>query len=215
MRIRFSVLLTAALLLASLLLTSFAPFGGKNARLKLLAKHLSGSFSSAQQAAKDSDFYDVTLNVVRIWPKQKEGYWLYVEQAITQNLKKPYRQRVYHVTQKGDTFCSKVYELKNPEAYANKHTDRSAFDALTPDSLIDRPGCAVYLTYSKGVFKGTTRAKDCASDFRGASYATSEVSVYKDHIESWDRGFDAEGKHLWGSAKGAYFFQRNSKKGFK
>ena len=212
MQKRFSLFLTVSLLSAGLFTTSFSPFGGKSRQLTLLAKHLAGSFSSAQQAGKDADFYDVTLNVIRIWPKQEDGYWLYVEQAITKTLKKPYRQRIYHVTQKGDTFCSKVYELKQPETYANRYTDKTAFNTLTPDSLIDRPGCAVYLTYHKGVFKGATRGKDCLSDFRGAAYATSEVSVFKDHIESWDRGFDAQGNHLWGSAKGPYLFKRNGKK---
>ena len=36
--------------------------------------------------------------------------------------------------------------------------------------------------------------------------ATSEVVVSPGRIESWDRGFDAEGAQVWGAEKGAYVF---------
>jgi hypothetical protein len=36
--------------------------------------------------------------------------------------------------------------------------------------------------------------------------ATSEVVVSPGRIESWDRGFDAEGVQVWGAEKGAYVF---------
>ena len=40
------------------------------------------------------------------------------------------------------------------------------------------------------------------STLRGASSATSEVEVHPDRVVSWDRGFDAERKHVWGAEKG-------------
>jgi hypothetical protein len=41
---------------------------------------------------------------------------------------------------------------------------------------------------------------------RGATYATSEVVINKQMLESWDRGWDASGKQMWGATKSGYQF---------
>jgi hypothetical protein len=41
---------------------------------------------------------------------------------------------------------------------------------------------------------------------KGASYATSEVVIYSDKLISWDRGWNDEGKQVWGAQKGGYVF---------
>lgn len=184
----------------------------QTAKLRKLSKRLTGSFSSARQAGTDTAYFDVSLNTARIWTAREDGYWLYVEQAISKRQTAPYRQRVYHLTQKGDTLMSEIFELKNPQKFINQHKNPDAFNALSPDSLVALPGCTVYLTKQKKAFKGATRANNCANDFRGASYATSEVNVYKDRLESWDRGYDAQGNQIWGAVKGPYIFRKNTKK---
>ena len=76
---------------------------------------------SAAQAAEDPDFYDIRLEMVRIWPDRTDGIWLYVEQAAATHLDQPYRQRVYHVTEEGDgIFRSEVYALSEPLQYAGE-----------------------------------------------------------------------------------------------
>ena len=45
----------------------------------------------------------------------------------------------------------------------------------------------------------------------GESYAQSQVDVKPDRVESWDRGFDTEGNHIWGAEKGGYIFLRQTK----
>lgn len=52
-----------------------------NNDLALLASWMTGSFSSGAQAAADSSYFDVRLQMVRIWPHRNDGYWLYVEQV--------------------------------------------------------------------------------------------------------------------------------------
>ena len=36
-----------------------------------------------------------------------------------------------------------------------------------------------------------------------------EVEVTKGRVVSWDRGFDAEGNHIWGAEKGGYEFVKS------
>ncbi len=177
--------------------------------LALLHKYMSGSFSSAQQSKSDSDFYDIRLHMAPIWPEQKDGYWLYVEQAVATAQDKPYRQRIYHIVALSDTtFESSVYEFSNPLQYAGAWKDAGLLNGLSKDSLQLRDGCSIFLTYhrSDNTFSGATGKSSCPSNLRGASYATSEVTISADMLVSWDRGWDASGKQVWGAVKSGYRF---------
>lgn len=174
---------------------------------KELFKTMAGSYSSAAQAAADTDFYSITLRMKPIWKKNKDGYWLYVEQAVASSQQKPYRQRVYHVYKLNDsTLVSKVYELKNPAQYIGGWDDASKLTSLTMDSIVDRQGCAIFLHKRGSTYTGSTNGKDCLSNLRGATYATSEVTIEADKLLSWDRGWNADGKQTWGAVKGGYIF---------
>jgi CpeT protein len=176
--------------------------------LKHIAKYMSGAFTSQMQAKSDTDYYNIALHMQPIWETDNNGYWLYVEQAMATALDKPYRQRVYHLTLENDTtILSKVYEIKSAKNYIGGWNDTNKLIALNKDSLIDRQGCGIYLhKKSKKEFSGTTPEKQCLSSLRGATYATSEVSVYNNKIISWDRGWSAADKQVWGAEKGGYIF---------
>ena len=73
--------------------------------------------------------------------------------------------------------------------------------------MIDRQGCAVYLQKNaEGNFAGSTPGKECVSSLRGATYATSVVTIYENKLVSWDRGWDKDDKQVWGAEKGGYQF---------
>jgi hypothetical protein len=57
-------------------------------------------------------------------------------------------------------------------------------------------------------FEGKTSEGTCPSDLRNAAYATSEVKLDRKKMCSWDRGYNKEGKQVWGATKGAYIFRR-------
>lgn len=178
--------------------------------LQRLAKLMQGSFSSAEQAKSDSAFYSISLKIIPIWSHRTDGIWMYVEQAMATNLDKPYRQRVYRLSRfSAQEFESAVYTLVNPLRFAGKP---ELLANLNPDSLSLREGCSVFLkAHSKYEFSGSTGAKTCPSDLRGASYASSEVVIDRKKMISWDRGYDAEGKQVWGAVKSGYVFKRLKK----
>lgn len=175
-----------------------------------LVSWMSGTFSSAAQAAQDTDYYAISLVMTPIWENRYPGqHWLYVEQSLTTQQDKPYRQRIYQVEALLDgTFSSAVYLLPDEKVAIGKGNESSFFDQWEPEDLHIRDGCAVYLSYSEGVFTGSTRGQDCKSSLKGASYATSEVVLSVDGIVSWDQGFDLGGKRVWGAEKGGYIFDR-------
>jgi hypothetical protein len=171
---------------------------------------MAGSFSSAAQAAADTNCFDIRLEIVPVWGAREDGPWLYVEQAAAGHLERPYRQRVYHVIA-GDSgeVVSEVFTIPDPLRFAGAWRDEAPLAALAPDSLELREGCGVVLRRTEqGPFVGGTVGTGCASTLRGAAYATSEVELGPDRLTSWDRGFDADGNQVWGAVTGPYVFDR-------
>lgn len=187
---------------------------GEGSELSRAVALMSGSFTSQPQSRRDPEYFDIRLHMAPIWASRssdRAGRWLYVEQAMAQASDKPYRQRIYHVARAKDgSIRSEVYELPgDPLEYAGAWRTPARFDALSPGSLSKREGCAVVLrSAGEGVWEGSTRGTGCASSLRGAAYATSEVHLDLLGLRTWDRGFDAEGRQVWGAVKGPYEFSR-------
>jgi CpeT protein len=182
----------------------------KTVNINALVNMMEGSFSSEEQSKNDSDYFDIRLHMKKIWPDNEDGIWLYVEQSFADYPEKPYRQRVYRVTQNGNnSFESAVFTFSEPLRLAGEWQQENPLSGLTPDSLIEREGCSVFLTLiNDTAFQGSTKDNNCPSERSGAKYATSEVLITKNEIISWDRGFDENGKQVWGAEKGGYIFKR-------
>lgn len=186
-----------------------APAG--DAELRQLAAWMTGSFSSEKQSKTDPSYYHVTLDMVRIWPDRDPGsYWLYIEQAIAGSL--PYRQRVYQLERvDASTVISKVFAFKDPKDEAKAvgaWKQQQPLVTMAPSALEERQGCGVVMQKKSEIYSGATEGKACASSLSGASYATSKVEVSKDALSSWDQGFDATDKQVWGAVAGPYVFDK-------
>ncbi|MCD4654052.1 chromophore lyase CpcT/CpeT [bacterium] len=173
-----------------------------------LADYMIGFFSSLEQSTEDPEYFDIHLHIIRIWPEQKNGYWLYVEKAVAG--RKPFQQQIYHLTEPTiGRFECKVMELKNPDTYIGAWNDQKPFGNISPKKLKNRPGCTIFLTReTDGIFKGGTHDTNCKSTKHGATYATSQLKVSTDILECWDRGYNAKGKQVSGAIKSAYIFNK-------
>lgn len=180
--------------------------------LDRLATWMTGTFSSAaQHAAHEQDYFDIRLVMVPIWTERADGPWLYVEQAVASSAAKPYRQRAYHlVAQPDGTYRSDVYTFRgDPLVHAGAWRTQPILGALSPDDLEPRGGCSITLRATDAhTFLGSTNGRDCPSERQGAAYATSEVAITEFGLTSWDRGFDANAKQVWGAEKGPYCFDK-------
>lgn len=186
----------------------FQAYSQASKDLKKLAKMMSGSFNNLEQTARDSQFLRIQLKIDRIWHKTKSSsIWLYVEQALMKHADNPYRQRVYEVKQLApNQFLSEVYLLKNPGLYIS---NLKGIENLTKDSLLKKAECSVYLEKkSNELFVGGTKGKACASELKGAKFATSEVEIAPQGMKTLDRGFNGSDKQVWGSERGAYDFKK-------
>ena len=196
----------ATLMAAMLCACAVSKKSQSHKELLQLRNHMAGSFNSTAQAALDTNYFDITLHMQPIWPK-REGTWLYVEQAVTANQAKPYRQRVYKLEQvDGSTFVSKVFTIKAEKDYVNAWKTPEKFEAMPMEGIEMKAGCEVVLKKDGKLFSGATGEKTCPSELRGASYATSKVAIHPDKIVSWDQGFNAAGEQVWGATKAGYEF---------
>lgn len=179
--------------------------------LAVLAEWLSGSFSSGGQAEAEEGYLDVRLQLVPIWTEREDGPWLYVEQAAAIAREEPYRQRVYQLARRDDgTYESRIFTLPgDPLRFAGAWQRREPLAELSPADLEPREGCTVHLRWNgRSAFVGGTRDRDCPSDLRGASWASSIVQVREDRLVTWDRGFDEKDRQVWGAEDGGYVFLR-------
>lgn len=177
------------------------------ASLDLLARYMLGSFNSAEQANADTNYFNIELEMARIWRSRPDGVWVYVEQARADAKHKPYRQRVYQLQQVDDsTFTSTVYSLDSAEWYVGGYKLTHLLDRTAPERLVPLAGCALTLHHRNGAFVGATDPRACRNSWGKASYATSEVTVQADRLISWDRGYNEAGDQVWGATKGGYIF---------
>ncbi len=175
--------------------------------LDLLKRYMIGSYTSAAQAVRDTSYLNIELEMARIWLKEKDGIWLYVEQATAAKKDKPYRQRIYHLQQQDDsTFISTVCNLDSMHLFVGAYKDVARFSAIKPTDVKPLEGCALVLHWRDGRFVGSTHENDCKNAWGKATYATSVVSIGPDGMVSWDRGYDDTHTQVWGAEKGGYEF---------
>jgi len=180
----------------------------------MLAEWMEGSYSSQAQSQADPEYFDIRLQMSRIWTDRTDGPWLYVEQARADLLAKPYRQRVYRISKVDPlTYRSDVYTLPQPVArfvgaWNGEGEPHAAVARLTPADIKLLEGCGVVLRWveSQRQFAGGTEGTGCASTREGAKYTTSEIIFQEGLLTSWDRGFGADDQQVWGAVKGGYQF---------
>ena len=187
--------------------TKTASNGGADKQLAAFAKMMAGTYNSAAQAKRDTDYFSINLVMHPIWEERTDGKFMYVEQAMSSKLEKPYRVRVYQLEhpRKG-VFTSKIYMIKDEKSFFGLHNDVAKQKALTFDKIEIKDGCTVTLAEKAGVYTGGTDADKCPSSLRGAKYATTKITMKAGELVSWDQGFDAENKQIWGATKGGYVF---------
>ncbi|MEL6554244.1 MAG: chromophore lyase CpcT/CpeT [Cyanobacteria bacterium J06621_11] len=174
-----------------------------------VASHLEGVMSTAQQAATDPNFVGVQMTTCRvnITNPQPNSVYLYQEQALTESLASPYRQRFLQIVPgENDRIQSLTFKPNTPEEWTglcnqpNRNLSHSNMGEQT---------CTVSLRVATiGGFVGSTPAGGCAANVRGAISITNVVVLHDRGMDTWDRGLDAEGNRVWGAQDTPYQYRR-------
>jgi CpeT/CpcT family (DUF1001) len=179
-----------------------------NNELATFQQLMAGKYNSQAQSMADTNYFNISLVMIPIWKDRTDGKWLYVEQAMATKLDKPYRQRVYHLQHPSrNIFTSDIYTIKDAMSFAGAQNDDAKMQKLSFDKIELKEGCTVTLnTNGNNEYTGGTTLDHCPSDLRGAKYATTKITMKNGELISWDQGFDATGKQVWGAVKAGYIF---------
>lgn len=174
-----------------------------------LTNMLSGTFSSKEQSQKELGYADLNLVNVPIW-QDKPSYWLYSEIYQVNNPTKIYVQRILNIQRlDSTTFKSTAYIISDAENYKNGWKDPKTFNNLSKENLEMRDGCDVlYKRKTSSIYVGKTNNLSCLSKIKNVAYTISNIVLSSDQISVWDRGYDVEGKQVWGKLQGAYKYKR-------
>ncbi|XP_078160040.1 crumpled leaf [Carex rostrata] len=186
---------------------------------RAVADALSGEKFSREQARKDPDnYFNIRMLMCPATEMVDGSRVLYFEQAFWRTPEKPFRQRFYMVKpcpkeMKCDVELSS-HAVRDMEEYKN-FCDRPKDQRPQPEEVI--ADVAEHLTTihlsrcerGKGcLYRGSTPADGFPNSWSGASYCTSDMSIYRNgELHMWDRGFDEEGNQAWGPKAGPYEFK--------
>lgn len=180
-----------------------------------VAARLEGVMDTSAQAAANSKAPNVRMTTCRIRvveaePGAAESVFLYQEQALSKNLAKPYRQRFLQIMPSRSTQSVRSLSFKpaNPEALIH-FCDRPADDRSLKAADLGQPVCSVFLRRSGEDYLGRTPIDGCPANVRGAVRITNYIVLSKTGMDTWDRGFDNQGKQVWGAQAESYQYRRS------
>ncbi|MEN0063302.1 MAG: chromophore lyase CpcT/CpeT [Myxococcota bacterium] len=173
---------------------------------------LVGEFDSSAQADRNPEYFSIQLLTCEVSAPELGDLVVYVEQAVLETADQPYRQRLYVIEDDAEDptrAFTKVFTL-NDETAAIGLCGSETRPTFARADVELRTGCGVDVTWNdkEQTFSGGTTGQRCSSSLSGASYATSEVTIREDRVDSWDRGYDESGTQVWGAVAGPYRFRR-------
>ncbi len=181
-----------------------------------VVKHLEGVMDASVQAAS-KERISVRMTTCRVSLADRsttekgnssDSVYLYQEQALAESLDSPYRQRFLAIsTGKGeDTVISQSYKPINPQQWTG-FCDRPESERVVKSEEVTNPICSVVLEPRLSIYVGQTPSAGCPTKARGAVKITNLIILHNQGMDTWDRGFDAEGNQVWGAQNQSYQFR--------
>ncbi len=187
-----------------------SPLPKTSLSVNLLADGLTGSFSSHEHATQDATFKDMAIHTVSIWPDRPGKRWIYFEQNATDTPTSPVQQQIHSVGPGSDgEWVLEIFafpEGRTPPA--GTYTNPEWFNRLDPMFLKPMAGCTVHFTQKGDVFTGKTRGNGCPDTLHDADHMTGEITVSKNEIRMWYRGWSSSGEQVHGSPTGPQVYLR-------
>jgi CpeT protein len=200
-------------LVAAFLVTASPEAAEAPASAEEVAGWLAGTFDTRDQAVVDAEVPLLRAVIVFV-PKSRLSFGapvLYREEAAFDRLERPVRQSFLRVElDASGRAVLREFELKDAAAAAGKWRTPEVLTLFGRNDIRERTGCAITLTKSGDHYEGSATGPGCALPLLGASRTSSEIRLWSDRMEKWDRGFDAKGEQVWGPRKGPVRWKKSS-----
>lgn len=182
-------------------------------QVKEVVSHLDGAMDTSAQANTNPKAPNVRITSCKVKVEDaastnRPQTFLYQEQALSQKLNQPYRQRFLRIAPSADgrSVESAVYKPPTPKAWIGL-CSKPATERIVTFSDIGKSTCSVFLQRQGDKYVGETKAGGCPSDWKGATRITNYIVLHQAGMDTLDRGFDAAGKQIWGATGEPYQFR--------
>ena len=173
-----------------------------------LARMLQGDFEAPSAGVGESRVGGISRKVCRINAPTLGENVLYAEERFTRGSGRPLSQRIYVVEAEGRHGARvREFTLLDPGG-ARGLCDDTTSARVGTDDVTERTGCAVSAQWSGDHFVGTTPGNACESVLNGATHAKRDLVVRDNEVAVRDRGFDAQGRAVWGHLTAPIRFAR-------
>ncbi|MEO1591385.1 MAG: chromophore lyase CpcT/CpeT [Cyanobacteria bacterium J06632_22] len=173
-----------------------------------VAHHLTGIMETTAQAEVNPNFVAVRMTTcpVEVIPAESDTVYLYQEQALVEALTEPYRQRFLRIALSDDEQRIESRTLKPVAAEPLIGLCNQTLPQMNVADL-GTPVCTVALRPSALGYVGSTPEEGCPVSVRGATYLTNVIVLHAHGMDTWDRGFNADGIQVWGAQAEPYRYR--------
>lgn len=175
-----------------------------------VVEHLTRTMDTSAQAERDPRFVGVQIITCPVkidgLTSTQEGIYLYQEQALTERIGSPYRQRFIQIALSEDATRveARTFKPSQPENWTGFcQQSESTVNANQLGNLV----CIVSLRPSSLGYVGSTPTEGCPVNLRGAIRLTNTIVLHQDGMDTWDRGFDLNGVQVWGARAEPYQYR--------
>lgn len=174
-----------------------------------IVDHLIGVMDTSAQAQIEGNRVGVqmiTCEVTLADADQGNSVLLYQEQALLARLEQPYRQRFLQITPGPTRVESRTYKPNNVEAWVG-WCDVPRAERQVEIAELGEQVCVIALRPSVLGYVGSTPLTGCPTTVQGAVRITNVVVLHDQGMDTWDRGFDADGNRVWGAEDEPYQYR--------
>jgi len=174
---------------------------------KAVGQLLKGSWKTTEAVAASGteQASDIVIGIAPVYVAGMTNT-MYVEMARADGLNRPYRHLIWRLTKVKGTWHLQSHEFRRPKGQLASVTglwaEPSVFPVLNGDDLVATMD--IPLASSGGKLSGSTPV-GYATSIGGAVEMTSQIEIADGKINVADRGFDADGKQVWGPAEGKFY----------
>jgi hypothetical protein len=183
-----------------------------------VVSHLVGAMDTSAQAAANPKAPNVRMTTCKVKVENTEisnrpSVFLYQEQAMSEKLNSPYRQRFLQITPTPDTqkIESVAFRPPTPATFIGLCNQPEQM-RVVKKSDIGESSCRVILQPEGEDYQGETPHEGCPTNVRGAVKITNTILLHQTGMDTQDRGFDAAGNLVWGAKERPYQFRWVGKK---
>lgn len=185
-----------------------------NQQVREVVSHLVGVMDTSAQAKATPNAPNVRITTCKVKVQdagalnRPDAVFLYQEQALSQRLTRPYRQRLLRIAPTRDNLKVESATFKPPTGAAwIGFCAKPEAERIVQRKDIGETSCSVFLQPKGENYIGETSAAGCPSKYKGAVRITNRIVLHQAGMDTLDRGFDAAGNQIWGAKEEPYQFR--------